>query len=151
LQQVRKWTTCSNVNVWHSSFKEFLIKEGFAVENDMEDDCAGELLHGKGQIEQIGNVDETGTVVDTTKSHEGGRESVAFLHPLILDGPEMLAHKNSFSGTLMQGCTAGKESPPPPHFQLPSDAMTEGGMQISGDFIQDMKLTLGKFGHDDRK
>eukprot|EP00978_Attheya_sp_CCMP212_P019719 scaffold55498_cov37-Attheya_sp.AAC.1 len=29
--------------------------------------------------------------------------------------------------------------------------MTEDGMRISSDFIKDMKLTLGKFGHDKRK
>ena len=62
----------------------------------------------------------------------------------------MSAHKNSFSCTLMQGCTAGKELIPP-HFQLPSDAVTEDGMRISSDFIKDMKLTLGKFGNKERK
>jgi hypothetical protein len=144
-----KWTTYSNVNIWYSSFKEFLLEEGFAVENNLEDDdFPGELLYGEGQIERLGNIDETGIVIDTTKSQKGGRESVAFFDPLISDGPEMSAHKNSFSGTLMQGCTAGRELVPP-HFQLPSDAMTEDGMQISSDFIQDMKLTLGKFGHDE--
>jgi hypothetical protein len=145
-----KWTTYSNVNIWYCSIKEFLIEEGFAVENDLEDDYPGELLFGEGQIERLGNIDETGMVIDTTKSQKGGRESVVFFDPLISDGPEMSAHKNSFSGTLMQGCTAGKELVPP-HFQLPSDAMTEDGMRISSDFIKDMKLTLGKFGHDERK
>jgi hypothetical protein len=143
-----KWTTYSNVNIWYDSLKEFLIEEGFAVENDQENDLPGELLYGKGQIERIGNIDETGIVIDTTKSQKGGRESVVFFDPLISDGPEMSAHKNSFSGTLMQGCTAGKELIPP-HFQLPSDAMTEDGMKISSDFIKDMHLTVGTFGHDD--
>jgi hypothetical protein len=144
-----KWTTYSNVNIWYSSFKEFLIEEGFAVENDQEDNYPGELLYGKGQIERIGNIDETGMVIDTTKSQKGGREAVVFFDPMISDSPEMSAHKNSFSCTLMQGCTAGKELIPP-HFQLPSDAMSEDGMRISSDFIKDMKLTLGKFGHDER-
>jgi hypothetical protein len=144
-----KWTTYSNVNIWYCSLKEFLIEEGFAVEND-EVNFPGELLYGEGQIERLGNIDETGMVIDTTKSQKGGRESVVFYDPLISDGPEMSAHKNSFSGTLMQGCTAGKELVPP-HFQLPSDAMTEDGMRISSDFIKDMKLTLGKFGHNELK
>jgi hypothetical protein len=61
----------------------------------------------------------------------------------------MSAHKNRFSGTLLQGCTAGKELKIPPHFQLPSDTTTEDGMRISSDFIKDMKLTVGKFGHDE--
>jgi hypothetical protein len=39
-------------------------------------------------------------VIDTTKA-KIGRESVVFFRPLISDGPEMSAHKNSFSGTLM--------------------------------------------------
>jgi hypothetical protein len=146
-----KWTTYSNINIWYSSFKEFLIEEGFAVENDLEDDkFPGELLYGKGQIERIGNIDETGIVIDTTKSQKGGREAVSFFDPMISDRPEMSAHKNSFSCTLMQGCTAGKELIPP-HFQLPSDAVTEDGMRISSDFIKDMKLTLGKFGNKERK
>eukprot|EP00978_Attheya_sp_CCMP212_P010758 scaffold26224_cov63-Attheya_sp.AAC.3 len=103
-----KWMTYSNVNIWFFSFKKNLIEEGLAVENDLEDDYPGELLYGEGQIEQLGNINETGMVMDTTKSQKGGRESVVFFDPLILDGPEMLVHKNSFSGTLMQGCTAGK-------------------------------------------
>ena len=53
-----KWTTYSNVNIWYSSFKEFLIEEGFAVENDpQEGNYPGELLYGKGQIERIGNIE----------------------------------------------------------------------------------------------
>jgi hypothetical protein len=145
-----KWTTYSNINIWYSSLKDFLIEEGFAVENDPTDEFPGELLYGKGQVERLGNIDETGIVIDTTKSQKGGRESVVFFDPIISDAPEMSAHKNSFSGTLMQGCTAGNELVPP-HFQLPSDAMTEDGMRISSEFIKDMKLTLGKFGHDELK
>eukprot|EP00978_Attheya_sp_CCMP212_P037343 scaffold175154_cov35-Attheya_sp.AAC.1 len=92
-----KWTTYSNVNIWFASFKEFLIEEGFAVQNVLENDYPGELLYGEGQIERIGNIDETGMVIDTTKSQKGGREPVVFFDPLISDGPEMSAHKNSFS------------------------------------------------------
>ena len=52
-------------------------------------------------------------------------------------------------GTLMQGCTAGKELVFS-YFQLPLDAMTEDGMGISSDLIiKEINLTFGKFGHDE--
>eukprot|EP00978_Attheya_sp_CCMP212_P023404 scaffold71629_cov39-Attheya_sp.AAC.1 len=50
-ERCNKWTTYSNVNIWYSSFKEFLIEEGFAVKNDLKDDYPGELLYGEGQTE----------------------------------------------------------------------------------------------------
>jgi hypothetical protein len=54
------------------SFKECLIEEGFAVENDRKYDFPGEISHGEGQIEPLGNIDETGIVISMTKSQNVG-------------------------------------------------------------------------------
>jgi hypothetical protein len=48
------------------------LKKGFAVENDRKYDFPAELLHGEGQIEPLGNIDETGIVIGMTKSQKGG-------------------------------------------------------------------------------
>jgi hypothetical protein len=76
LERRNKWTTVQQHVLWYCSIKEFLIEEGFAVENDLEDDYPGELLFGEGQIERLGNIDETGWLstqrkpkVDVNQSH----------------------------------------------------------------------------------
>jgi hypothetical protein len=90
----------SNVDSWYCSFKELLIEEGFAVENDRKDDFPGELLHGEGQIEPLGNINETGIVIGMPKSQKSGCGAVVFFDPLISDGLEICQHTITVSVAL---------------------------------------------------
>ena len=142
-QRRNKWSTHSNINLWFSSFKAWLIDMGFAVAAPPEDG-SGELLWvSDDQGSRIANMDETGLVLDNTENGKGGRPAVAFYNPRIAKAPTQAAHKSSYHCTMVSGGFASGEKFPE-HFQLPSDAQLDNqGFGI--DFIEDMHSTRGRY------
>ena len=134
-QRRNKWSTHSNINLWFSSFKTWLIDMGFAVAAS-PDDRSGELRWvSDDQGARIGNMDETGLVLDNTENGKGGRPAVAFYNPRIAKAPTQAAHKSSYHCTMVSGGFANGDKFPE-HFQIPSDAQLEN-QGFGMDFIED--------------
>lgn len=143
------WTTAYNLDVWFSTWKDTLIDLGFARDKTLEDgNVEGELVFFPGQLERIGNVDETDGSIDDTTGQRGGRPPMRFFASDVVGGATAV-NKNSFSSTIICGSNAAGD-PFPPHFQLKTAAQTDEGQRLSVDWFVNCKDVVGKFGHPSR-
>jgi len=144
------WTTAYNLDMWFSTWKDTLIDLGFAREKEASDgDIEGELVFFSGQLERIGNVDETDGSIDDTTGQRGGRPPMTFFAPEVAGGATAV-NKSGYSSTIICGSNAAGE-PFPPHFQLKSMAQTDEGQRMSVDWFTNSKNIIAKFGHREPK
>jgi hypothetical protein len=144
-QRRLQWTTVYNLNVWFSTWKDTLIELGFARKKlPDEEGVLGEVVFFDGQLERIGNIDETDGSLDDTAHQRGGRPSIVFTAPNISGGATAV-NKSGYSSTIICGSNA-KGKPFPPHFQLKTLAETVEGQRLRIDWIANSKNTIGKFG-----
>ena len=150
-QRRLQWTTAYNLDVWFGTWKDTLIDLKFGREATDEEVSAGkgEVILHDGQLERIGNVDETDGSLDDTKHQRGGRPAVTFYAPDVAGGGTAV-NKSGYSSTIICGSNAAGE-PFPPHFQLKTLAQTEEGHRISVDWFRHSKNVLAKFGFKERK
>jgi len=140
------WTTACNLDMWFSAWKDTLIDLGFAREKEPSDgDIEGELLFFPGQLERIGNVDETNGSIDDATGQRGGRPPMTFFAPEVSGGATSV-NKSGCSSTIICGSNAAGE-PFPPHFQLKSMAQTDEGQRMLVDWFINSKNVIAKFGH----
>jgi hypothetical protein len=144
-----KWTTKYNLDIWFSTWKDTLKDLGFAREKTSTDEAEGELFFFPGQMERIGNIDETDGSIDDTTGQRGGRPPMTFHDPKIAGGATAV-NKSGYSSTIICGSNAAGE-PFPPHFQLKSMAQTDEGQRMSVDWFAHCKSVIAKFGHPTRK
>lgn len=144
------WTTAYNLDVWFSTWKDTLIDLGFAREKEASDrNVEGELVFLSGQLQRIGNVDETDGSIDDTSGQRGGRPPMTFFAPDVSGGATAV-NKSSYSTTIICGSTAAGE-PYPPHFQLKTAAQTDEGQRLSVDWFANCKSVLAQHGFDTRR
>ena len=149
-QRRLQWTTTYNLDVWFTSWKDLLIDLGFAREKEPADvDVEGELVFFPGQLERIGNIDETDGSIDETSGQRGGRPAMTLFAPEVAGGATAI-NKSGYSSTIICGSNAAGE-PFPPHFQLKTKAQTDEGQRLSVDWFTSTKDVIAKFGFPERR
>ena len=145
------WTTAYNLDVWFNTFKEILIELGFARPKTPEDgkNAVGELVFFAGQLERIGNIDETDGSIDDTTGNRGGRPPVTF-YSAEVSGGATAGNKSGYSSTIICGSNAAGD-PFPPHFQLKTMAQTEEGQRMSVNWFEKTHSVIAKFGFPERQ
>lgn len=143
------WTTSYNLDVWFDSWKAVLIELGFGREKAPGDDCVGEVFFFPGQLNRIGNIDETDGSIDDTTGQRGGCPAMTLLSSEI-SGGATAANKTGYSATIICGSNAAGE-PFPPHFQLKSMAQDPKDQRLSIDWFSNCKNVMAKFGHREQR
>ena len=127
-----------------------LIDLGFAREKeDGDGDVEGELVFFDGQLNRIGNIDETDGSIDETTGQRGGRPAMTFFAPEVAGGATAI-NKSGYSSTIICGSNAAGD-PFPPHFQLKTKAQTDEGQRLSVDWFTNTKDVIGQFGFPERR
>lgn len=169
-QEVRRnlWCTYFNLDDWFSSFKEYLIANGFAVDaNQFEDPLAellqnpdkydndeydedlikeNELIFLKGKKKDICNLDETGLGMGGVDGAQGGRPSPVYYNPKF-GRPGSGFQKGATSATLVAGANGANELFPP-HLQLWTAAKSDSTTMIEAECLRTSSFIDGTWGLD---
>ena len=103
-QRRNKWSTYSNINLWFTSFKTFLVDMGFAL--DTPDGDSEITWATADQGSRIGNIDETKITLDSTNPGVGGRPAAGLFHGRLAKAPTQGSHKSSYAATMIGGAFA---------------------------------------------
>ena len=145
-----QWTTHYNLDTWFNTWKQLLIDLGFGRESTKAELSEhGEVVFFSGQLDRIGNLDETDGSIYETSGQRGGRPASVLVAPEITGGATAV-NKSGSCNTIICGSTAAGD-PLPPHFQLKTSAKSDETQRMSERWFRHTKDTVGKYGFKDRK
>jgi len=144
----KQWMNNWNMNTWFDAFKDFVVSNGFATddeERDVDGNLISEVTFSEEQKERIINLDETKISEDGSDGGIGGRPSMIISSA----GPRTgtAVNKSCNSSTLIGAVTA-RGSVLPPHIQFSSDAKDDENKQVRTGWILNLPRGFGKFGNE---